>query len=331
MGLAISHALQLANIEHVVLEKHKDIVSLHGAAFTLFPGAARIFDQFGILQKIQETVTPITKQYKRWPDGSIQGTSTDLQECGEKYVASLSYYFSMIQPTEALSGSANLVTRHRFQLPVVLFDRVRCVAALYDGLPDQSKIRTNARVERIEHTDNGVRVTLADGTIEEGDIVIGADGVHSIVRQIMWDYADKNEPNTLPETDKTAMFAQYKGLYGVSDFQDPSIVGSSDVHVIYGYNYTKLLFTQPGISYWAYLWKDEFSQPPKSYKPSFEEQEEVARKYKDTKFTETLTLETLWKTRTRGGLVNIEEGILDKWHAGRIVLVGDAAHKVRWY
>jgi FAD dependent monooxygenase len=32
VGLSLSHALQLANIDHVVLEKHSEIVSLHGAA-----------------------------------------------------------------------------------------------------------------------------------------------------------------------------------------------------------------------------------------------------------------------------------------------------------
>jgi FAD dependent monooxygenase len=32
VGLSLSHALQLANIDHVVLEKHSKIVSLHGAA-----------------------------------------------------------------------------------------------------------------------------------------------------------------------------------------------------------------------------------------------------------------------------------------------------------
>jgi FAD dependent monooxygenase len=44
--------------------------------------------------------------------------------------------------------------------------------------------------------------------------------------------------------------------------------------------------------------------------------------------TENITFGDLWKTKTRHGLIAIEEGVLDKWHAGRIVLVGDAAHKV---
>lgn len=48
-------------------------------------------------------------------------------------------------------------------------------------------IKLNKRVEIIEHTVNGVRVLIIDGTIEEGDIVIGADGVYSIVRSQMWE------------------------------------------------------------------------------------------------------------------------------------------------
>jgi 2-polyprenyl-6-methoxyphenol hydroxylase-like FAD-dependent oxidoreductase len=63
-------------------------------------------------------------------------------------------------------------------MPNILFDRQTCVTYLYEGLPDKSKIQTNKRLERIEHTETGVRVHLSDGTIEEGDIVIGADGVH---------------------------------------------------------------------------------------------------------------------------------------------------------
>jgi FAD dependent monooxygenase len=37
VGLSLSHALQLANIDHIVLEKHKEIVSLHGAALVMSP------------------------------------------------------------------------------------------------------------------------------------------------------------------------------------------------------------------------------------------------------------------------------------------------------
>jgi FAD dependent monooxygenase len=37
VGLSISHSLQLANIDHIVLEKHDKIVSVHGAALVSIP------------------------------------------------------------------------------------------------------------------------------------------------------------------------------------------------------------------------------------------------------------------------------------------------------
>lgn len=43
---------------------------------------------------------------------------------------------------------------------------------------------------------------------------------------------------------------------------------------------------------------------------------------------ESLLFGELWRKRERASLVNVEEGVLDKWHFGRIVLAGDAAHKV---
>lgn len=83
-----------------------------------------------------------------------------------------------------------------------MFDRQALVSHLYEGLPDKSYIHTNRRLERIEHTETGVCIHLADGSVEVGDMVIGADGVHSLVRQLMWDYASEFEPGTIPENEK---------------------------------------------------------------------------------------------------------------------------------
>jgi FAD dependent monooxygenase len=59
-----------------------------------------------------------------------------------------------------------------------LWDRHAIVTQLYENLPDTSKIHTSKRIEKIEHTESGVRVHLDDGSVEEGDMVIGSDGVH---------------------------------------------------------------------------------------------------------------------------------------------------------
>jgi 2-polyprenyl-6-methoxyphenol hydroxylase-like FAD-dependent oxidoreductase len=268
----------------------------------IYPGVARIFDQFGILKNILDTITPLQRQFLRWPDGSI-----NVEE-------------------------SNVILLHeKFDIPAILFNRQRCVEHLYDGLPDQSKIRTSARVERIEHTAAGVKVYLPDGTYEEGDILVGADGVHSLVRQIMWDYASEKEPDAMPESDKKALFTQYKGIFGVSNRGDLPDMGPADVHVVLGEDTTKLVFTQNDHVYWAITYKDEYSAPPKQFKPDQKEQDTIAQKFKDLKIAETLTFGHLYENKTRSGVLNIEEGILEKWHVGRIVLVGDAAHKVRQY
>ena len=180
----------------------------------------------------------------------------------------------------------------------------------------------------IESTENGVRVVLSDGSVEEGDIVIGADGVHSVVKSQMWEYASKADPKAIPESDKTAMFTEFGGLFGVSKQKDSFGLGPGDQHVVHGHGVTKLFFTQPGLAYWALVFKDEFSSPPKKRKAGEEDCEAVAQRFADTPLTEKLKFGDLWETRTRYGLLNVEEGILSKWHAGRMVLVGDSAHKV---
>ncbi|KAH8696854.1 hypothetical protein GQ44DRAFT_718904 [Phaeosphaeriaceae sp. PMI808] len=299
VGLSISHGLQLANIAHVVLEKHSEIVSLHGAALIIYPGVARIFDQFGILKKIQDATTPMTREFQRWPDGSVLLEPQGLRMISEA-----------------------------FDMPAILIDRQKCIRHLYDNLPDQSKVRTSACVDRIEQTQTGVKAFLKDGTFEEGDIVIGADGVHSRVRQLMWDYAAEEATDTIPESDKNALFSEYRGLFGASEHVVFPDLGPSEINIVFGNDITKLIFAQPDVVYWALIYKNEYSRPPTRFKPDENEQEAVAYKLRNETLAGNLTFGDVWKTKTRSGLLNIEEGILDKWHVGRIVLVGDSAHKM---
>lgn len=212
-----------------------------------------------------------------------------------------------------------------------MIDRQSCVAHLFENLPDQSKVRLSKRVERIEHSKTCVRVVLADGTVEEGDIVIGADGVHSAVRPQMWSYASKFEPNTIPDSDKSALFSEYDAMFGVSKLKgEPKDYGmnASETNVVFGQGVTKLLFQQQGMQYWALIFKDKYNQPPKRYKATDQDMEGVANRFSDLALNEIVRFRDLWETKTRAGLLTIEEGVLSQWHAGRIVLVGDSAHKV---
>lgn len=302
VGLSLSHALQLANIDHVVLEKYHEVKSVKGAALIIWPNIERVFDQFGFLSKILENTTPVATEYKRWPDGSV-------------------------------NVKQNTMARfHRiFKVPPILFDRQSCVAHLYDNLPDQSTVRLNKRVETIQHTETGIRVILTDGTVEEGDIVIGADGVHSVVRSQMWDYAADFAPNMIPESDKSALFSEYDALFGVSNLEGkPGDYGMdvAESNIVFGQGVTKLFFQQQGQQLWAISYKDKYNQPPKRFKATEEDMRSVAERFADVALNEKVKFKELWEKRTRAGLLTIEEGVLSQWHAGRIVLVGDSAHKM---
>ena len=65
---------------------------------------------------------------------------------------------------------------------------------LYKQIRDKSKIILNKRVNNVDHSEKEVTVHCTDGTSYQGDILAGADGVHSMVRHEMWRRAENAEP-----------------------------------------------------------------------------------------------------------------------------------------
>jgi FAD-dependent urate hydroxylase len=55
---------------------------------------------------------------------------------------------------------------------------------LLKGFP-ADRIRCNSRAARVMNDANGVRVDFEDGTSAHGDVLIGADGLHSVVRDVV--------------------------------------------------------------------------------------------------------------------------------------------------
>ena len=66
---------------------------------------------------------------------------------------------------------------------------------LFDNLKCKDKILTKKRVTRIETVDGCTDVIVEDGSTYTGDIVIGADGIHSAVRKEMWRNAHESGSN----------------------------------------------------------------------------------------------------------------------------------------
>ena len=76
-GLAASHALQKANIEHVVLEKGSDAAPSLGTSIAIYPHGSRLLEQFGCLEAAAATTAPYKRYMNRMPDGKVVA-SNDL-------------------------------------------------------------------------------------------------------------------------------------------------------------------------------------------------------------------------------------------------------------
>ncbi len=81
--------------------------------------------------------------------------------------------------------------------------REELVRVLYNSLPSPHPIKTGCAVTGIIESDNGIRVFMADGSYEDGDIVIGCDGVGSIVRDMMWQNTNQGMRKTIQDDELT--------------------------------------------------------------------------------------------------------------------------------
>ena len=73
---------------------------------------------------------------------------------------------------------------NRMGAPVRMVPRRDLLERLLEGFPID-RIRCNSRAVGVVTAPDGVQVEFEDGSSAEGDLVIGADGLHSIVRDVV--------------------------------------------------------------------------------------------------------------------------------------------------
>lgn len=80
-------------------------------------------------------------------------------------------------------------------------DRQMILKALWQNLKHKNKVLVNKKVTQVELQPSQVKVKTGDGSSYYGDILVGADGVHSKVRNEMWRLADTLEPGYIPSSE----------------------------------------------------------------------------------------------------------------------------------
>lgn len=94
--------------------------------------------------------------------------------------------------------------RHNY--PLVFLERQVLLQNLYDHLREgKESVLTKKKVTKIENFDNHVLVHCSDGSSYEGDLIVGADGVRSVVREHMWDYMEHHGLKDEAEKERNRM------------------------------------------------------------------------------------------------------------------------------
>ncbi len=154
-GLGAAIALLQRGFEVEVLEQAGELREV-GAGIQLSPNGARALNMLGVFETLRElSCHTDEKEIRQWQTGRAWKLFSDSKLVLEKYGFP---YLTVFRP-----------------------DLLRCLGERVRELSPDA-IRLNARCEEVEQRDDEVVLTLQDGTKLSADIVVGADGIHSMVR-----------------------------------------------------------------------------------------------------------------------------------------------------
>lgn len=148
-GLTLSAALDRVGVRHEVYEQASRLTEV-GAGIQLAPNAVRVLDRLGLADHLRSVAVRIDAiEMRRWDDGATICRTPLGAEC------------------ERLFGAAYYAV-HRADL----------LAGLAAAVP---AVRLGRRCVRTESDVDGARLVFDDGVVR-ADVVAGADGIHSVVR-----------------------------------------------------------------------------------------------------------------------------------------------------
>jgi len=152
-GLAAAAFLHRAGLRATVYEQAAELREV-GAGVVVAPNAARLLRALGVLGAFAERAVPLATgwEFRRWQDGTVLSSEDLATKC------------------ERLYGERTY-TAHRADL----------LDALRRAVPAGS-VRLGRRCVALDEDGGRPTLTFAGGETAAADVVIGADGIHSLVR-----------------------------------------------------------------------------------------------------------------------------------------------------
>jgi FAD-dependent urate hydroxylase len=213
-GISVARGLLRDGHDVTVFDRRPD-VKAGGGAVTIWSNGATVLEQLGV----------------------------DMDGAGE-LLSTLRVMTSTGRPVATLDLTAIV---NRLGAPVRMVPRRVLLERLLEGFPAE-RIWCNARAVGVASTQDGVRLDFEDGSWTEGDLLIGADGLHSMVRDIVG--AQAAEPTG---------WCSWQGLVTL-----PNVVEKQVAQMIIGEHGNVGLWPAGGsdVQWWFDLpWSREFVRP----------------------------------------------------------------------
>jgi salicylate hydroxylase len=152
-GLAAAGFLHRAGLSATVYEQAGQISEV-GAGLVVAPNAVRLIRRLGAIERFEKVAVPLETgwEFRRWQDGRVLFSQRMGADCERRY-------------------GEWCYTAHRADLLDVLLSAV----------PEPGP-RLGARCVAVRRRRDEVELSFADGSTVTADVVIGADGTHSVVR-----------------------------------------------------------------------------------------------------------------------------------------------------
>ncbi|KAG0028841.1 hypothetical protein BGZ81_004382 [Podila clonocystis] len=309
-GLTLANCFEKAGINYIILEKSTNIRAL-GSSLGLDGSSLPCMAQLGLLEDFYTASKPVRH---------FNFYSENIKPIGLVDFSDL----------EEISG-----------YPAIILDRPSFYNILLKNLPKQ-KIIYGKRVLSVTQDEMGATARCADGSEYVSDILIGADGAYSAVRQNL--YKELKSKGKLSSSDDRPLSYNQHCLVGVTEPLDPEQypvlkVDTADFEIVIPKSdpFYAIYMPIPGNRLsWAIIQNVQKADA------------KTGDSFKFSEWTPEATMEMANFVRhqpspfnggTLGDIIDktpkdliskimLEEKFFETWHDGRIVLLGDACHKV---
>jgi 2-polyprenyl-6-methoxyphenol hydroxylase-like FAD-dependent oxidoreductase len=274
-GLATGLALRLAGFDVAVYERASEIREV-GAGLALWSGTVALLRRLGVADEVIASGGRLERSQLLTWHGDVR---SDL-------------VVSEIVPPGLE--------------PAVCIHRAAVHTALYRALPPEV-VRVNSRCVGFEQDAAQVTVRLADGRTDRGDVLIAADGLHSVIRSQMY--------GEVPPR-----YAGYTCWRGIAEGDLPGAKGTLSESWGPGHR-----FGLGDIGRGRFLWFATANAPEGDQEPPGERKQRLLNRFGDWHPAVNAALKaTPEPAMIRNDIYDREP--IRTWCVGRVTLLGDAAH-----